>query len=385
MIVGRFFGMENKENTNVKAFNHTIERIKDFLDNKENLRKLAFSESVNTLCVDASWGNGKSFFADYLLKLQEDTDTEILKDYNVIKVNAFEYDIFSDPITHIVTNMYTQLNLRENKSVNRAIKFLRKNIRISLYGISVGFQENEDSLDEYCNFQTLKDCFKTTFSKFKNSVVIFDELDRCKPSYSLSLLEVVKHFFNIDLNISFIFLCDKDQLSHIVKGMYGESYNSYLYLDRFFHHTVRLEWDDSAKRKFIESIFRQGSSKEAFIQHFLSNEWIENLCITCRDILHFYNLCNETIHFKNESFSAFTTPSLFIARFLLLINKRYGIYQISGLASFIYLVTSNLSSYKEAIRTTELHSHTYNGVYEINAPLIEYFYKTYSNYSNKKM
>ena len=177
--MGLRFLMENKENTNIRAFNHTIERITDFLKNKDSLRKLAFSESVNTLCVDASWGNGKSFFADYLLKLQESTDTEILKNYNVIKVNAFEYDIFSDPITHIVTNMYTQLNSKENKSVvDKACKFLRKNLRIGLFGASIGFQENEDTLDEYCNFQTLKDCFKETFNKFNNSVVIFDELDK---------------------------------------------------------------------------------------------------------------------------------------------------------------------------------------------------------------
>ena len=158
--------------------------------------------------------------------------------------------------------------------------------------------------------------------------------------------------------------------------MYGEFYNGYLYLDRFFHHTVRLEWDDSAKHKFIESIFGQGSSKAVFMQYFLFNEWRENLCITCRDILHFYNLCNETIYFGNTGFSAFSLPSVFIARFVLLINKRHGIYQMNDLDSFIELVESKLSSYKE---NTYLHSHIYNGLYEINADLIGYFYKTYSN------
>ena len=70
-------------------------------------------------------------------------------------------------------------------------------------------------------------------------VVLVDELDRCRPNYAIELLEVIKHFFEID---NFVFLCASDtkQLCASIKTIYGNEFDSQAYLKRFFERTMTL-------------------------------------------------------------------------------------------------------------------------------------------------
>ena len=70
--------------------------------------------------------------------------------------------------------------------------------------------------------------------------VIVDELDRCRPSYAIALLERVKHLFEVD-NVVFIFATNTDQLQHSVRGAYGPDFDGFRYLKRFFERTYLLE------------------------------------------------------------------------------------------------------------------------------------------------
>lgn len=69
--------------------------------------------------------------------------------------------------------------------------------------------------------------------------VLVDELDRCRPSYAVALLERVKHLFEVN-NVVFVFATNTDQLQHSVSGAYGPGFNGYRYLKRFFERTYRL-------------------------------------------------------------------------------------------------------------------------------------------------
>ncbi|MGM0139115.1 hypothetical protein IGI65_001566 [Enterococcus sp. DIV0755b] len=71
----------------------------------------------------------------------------------------------------------------------------------------------------------------------KNLLIIIDELDRCKPSYSVELLEVIKHLFNSD-NIVFLFASNKTELIQTIKLIYGQEFDGYKYLNRFFEFTL---------------------------------------------------------------------------------------------------------------------------------------------------
>lgn len=86
-----------------------------------------------------------------------------------------------------------------------------------------------------------------------NQLVIFvDELDRCRPSYAVQLLERIKHYFDDD-KVLFVFSVNLTQLQHTVKTYYGESFNATKYLDKFFDLRVtmpEINYDQVFREKF---------------------------------------------------------------------------------------------------------------------------------------
>lgn len=72
----------------------------------------------------------------------------------------------------------------------------------------------------------------------KPIVFIIDELDRCRPSYAVELLEQIKHFFAIE-GIVFVLSIDKLQLGHAVKGFYG---NDGIDADEYLRRFIDIEY-----------------------------------------------------------------------------------------------------------------------------------------------
>ena len=52
-------------------------------------------------------------------------------------------------------------------------------------------------------------------------LIFIDELDRCRPTFAIETLEVVKHFFNVP-NVVFVFSLDMNQLQKSIKTIYGD-------------------------------------------------------------------------------------------------------------------------------------------------------------------
>jgi hypothetical protein len=69
-------------------------------------------------------------------------------------------------------------------------------------------------------------------------VVIVDELDRCRPSYALHLLENIKHVFDIE-NVCFVMVTNLRQLTQVVASQYGVT-EADTYLEKFVHSTFVL-------------------------------------------------------------------------------------------------------------------------------------------------
>ena len=63
-------------------------------------------------------------------------------------------------------------------------------------------------------------------------VFIIDELDRCRPTFAIELLERVKHIFDVP-NLVFVFGLNRDELCKSLQSVYGEI-DSDVYLRRFF-------------------------------------------------------------------------------------------------------------------------------------------------------
>ena len=69
-------------------------------------------------------------------------------------------------------------------------------------------------------------------------VIIIDELDRCKPTYALSLLENIKHVLDAD-NVCFMLVTNAFQLEKVVESQYGVK-DATAYLEKFFQTTFLL-------------------------------------------------------------------------------------------------------------------------------------------------
>ncbi|MEO6716729.1 MAG: P-loop NTPase fold protein [Novosphingobium sp.] len=69
--------------------------------------------------------------------------------------------------------------------------------------------------------------------------ILIDELDRCRPTYAIKLLEEIKHLFDVP-GLVFIFAMNADQLGHSVCGAYGAGFDGRAYLRRFIDREYRL-------------------------------------------------------------------------------------------------------------------------------------------------
>src|ERR1700722_15636657 len=74
-----------------------------------------------------------------------------------------------------------------------------------------------------------KDCKPPLF-------ILIDELDRCKPTYAVTLLERVKHIFDVN-DVVFVMATDTGQPYHSVMALYGADFDAPRYLLRFFDQT----------------------------------------------------------------------------------------------------------------------------------------------------
>lgn len=70
-------------------------------------------------------------------------------------------------------------------------------------------------------------------------IFVVDELDRCKPTFALELLEVVKHFFSTP-NVHFLVVTHVEQLENSVRYAYGINEQAGSYLQKFYDVKVKL-------------------------------------------------------------------------------------------------------------------------------------------------
>jgi hypothetical protein len=77
-------------------------------------------------------------------------------------------------------------------------------------------------------------------------LVFIDELDRCRPTYAIELLEAIKHLFGVD-GVYFVVATNLEQLGHSIKSVYGEQFDSERYLKRFFDQEYLLPDPNTGK------------------------------------------------------------------------------------------------------------------------------------------
>jgi len=98
-------------------------------------------------------------------------------------------------------------------------------------------------------------------------VVVIDELDRCRPTFAIELLETLKHFFNIE-GVNFLLAINMEQLKRSVKSIYGLDTGAEAYLRKFIHlhRTLPLESRESNVRneQYVDFVIEAMSFPDSF-------------------------------------------------------------------------------------------------------------------------
>lgn len=239
----------------------------DLLDRKQiaiNLTNIIkFKPDLRVLAIDSSWGTGKTTFI-HMWKYMLDNDDEFKTSFETMYFNAWENDYISEPLSSLLVELETQIKSRNTKikslfekGIDKAKPYAKLGGQILLKYLTKGvldkikLEDNiEDSLMELSDKigemsfaeisiskqtrEILKEDLQSFQCSIDKKVIIFiDELDRCKPTFAVELLETIKHIFNLD-NFIFVISLDKEQLSHSIKTLYGQDMDSDGYLRRFF-------------------------------------------------------------------------------------------------------------------------------------------------------
>ena len=118
----------------------------------------------------------------------------------------------------------------------------------------------EDRLSEYQESQKSVEAFSRLLQDMAKElsaeeghplIVMIDELDRCRPSYAVELLEVAKHLFSVD-HIVFVLAVNRFELAHSIRALYGNGFNAKGYMRRFFDIDFRLP--DPERAAFIDAM-----------------------------------------------------------------------------------------------------------------------------------
>lgn len=248
-----------------------FESRKQFLDNLVSLLlsdNRMIDESLS-ISIDAGWGYGKTFFLNHLEeRLKSDKQM-------VVRFNAWETDLSNDAFISFADSLFTQLAEYLNDT---RVFFEKADLAMVAFGSLMidkfvsglpligkvkktitetrekyqSLVENEGSyfVDSVrkSGLELVKekvcDSLDTFFAGLneeyhgKNVIILVDELDRCRPDYSIQVLERVKHLFG-DIRLSFVFAINKKELEKSIMQTYG-SIDTSVYFEKIFTFSFRL-------------------------------------------------------------------------------------------------------------------------------------------------
>lgn len=187
-------------------------------ENKCNglIKVLSRLEKNKVVCIDGKWGTGKSFFCEKLIELSSD-------ELECIKFNAFEHDHSENPLILLLSEFSKAVPKAEQKKYieavsKHAVPLIGKGLDYALSMTSLkglpGVEGASDKLKDYMterinNYlyaeesiegikKELRKIVDNSKIEHKKIVVIVDELDRCRPSFALEIIEKIKHIFNVE-------------------------------------------------------------------------------------------------------------------------------------------------------------------------------------------
>jgi hypothetical protein len=268
------------------------------------------------LNLNAEWGAGKTYFL-------KRWSQELIVHYPVVYIDAWQQDYSDDPFLTVIAGIIKQLQLQAKFNITipkSAVSMFKavapaiaQGLTKKISGIDLDelhtllFSDEEIDSDQKQNtskptgsdfspavkalaqnlikdheaknksIEVIKSKLDDWVSKFEKqedkSLPIFifiDELDRCRPSYAVEMLETIKHIFDVK-GIVFVVATDTEQLQHTIKSIYGEGFDAKIYLGRFFNSRYSL------KRPVLKDFLSVHSDTTKFESAHLKSKKIEIL------------------------------------------------------------------------------------------------------------
>lgn len=253
------------------------------------------NEDIKVLNINAPWGTGKTFFLT-------NWRNELNQTRVCLYFNAWENDFCGDPFIALSAVLYEGLKKEcpgvavsefkdaAKKAIVAATPALMKGVVKNFLSVDIDeivdalgdaaekaveklIQDNNETLDKVRNFKASLEHLSRDAAAQKASrlginsfpVYIFiDELDRCRPTYAIELLERLKHFFDVK-NCRFVVATDTEQMVASVKSVYGEGFDSFRYLRRFFDSEYRLDNSDIKAWVIANACFEFGRHRDLCI------------------------------------------------------------------------------------------------------------------------
>lgn len=270
-------------------------------------------QAGSSLVLDGQWGSGKTHFAKMLrghLKA---------KGVPVVYFNAFEHDHMSVPFEAICSaitkatneniehpeaarNKFLKVAGRVGKGV--ALTAGRIGVRLATAGVldltDLGLvEDNADEIADVIDDRVEKSVqaailsgavaertlieFRAELSELRSTlsgqsevplVIIIDELDRCRPDFSIGILESIKHFFGIP-KVHFLLVTNLDQMNGYANHLYGTGDQSSEYLSKFYDVPIpfppRLTQQHRSRQSIIVKKYFTDAMAQYFDQHVLSH------------------------------------------------------------------------------------------------------------------
>lgn len=261
-------------------------RLEKFIDTEHE-----FVDGGLVIALSSKYGSGKSTFLNMWRSALIASDK--IPNRTVISLNAWESDYIGDPLFSIVSSLVHAFE--GNKKVTKDLMEAAKDL--AWMGVSVGsqlaqafsgvnlteageFAEKKRSnrketpiiSDAFSVFEKRREAMislkksiqKLIESESKGILFLVDELDRCRPDYAITYLEVIKHIFDIKGAV-FVLAADRKQLENSAKTAFGRDLDFEEYYRKFIHREVSLPdinsntYSKIAKEYIQKYLIREGS------------------------------------------------------------------------------------------------------------------------------
>lgn len=360
--------------------------LDDKIGNQEYLssiiRLISNIDDNGVICIDGAWGVGKTFLVKQLMYLimhynennnkeqfkivesEKEILTNLCKNNLVFYYNAWENDDHSNVLESLIYNILNDYpkyknevtnNLNKEEVVKEVLNIVTKIVFSKLLNVDLSSDKIDkiktfkDISDEINTIEEKKELFKKLIDKIldgKRMILIIDELDRCNPNFATKVLEVIKHFYNLT-NITVIVVSNNNELQHTIKQQYGQDYNAYNYLNKFFDYTFTIDNNRSIEysKKFLRF------KNETYLPHDVTFAMMEKYKFTLRDCNRFrllYDTAVEYIEDKSRRNFFFNEKENYCL-YMIILPIIYA-FKIKDLESYNQCIAGKTEKLEEALR-----------------------------------